>query len=72
MSRGTPIDCIPEKLVEKIQMILDDNGYVVSAEGKIDYGYQFVTASGVIINMYGTGKVVLQGKKDEKLKALIK
>jgi len=61
---------IPNPLVEKVQMLLADNDYGISAERTIDYGYQIKTTSGAVINMYRTGKILLQGQKDEKLKEL--
>ncbi len=72
--RRTHIDDLPESLVEKVTMILHDNGYTISEENKINYGYQLKTASGAVINMYGTGKVVISGNHTEaaKLKQLIK
>lgn len=71
-SRHTPINIIPEKTCEKIQMILDDNHYEVEAEEQINYGYQYILTTGTIINVYGTGKVVVQGKRDDKLRRIIK
>lgn len=58
--------------LKAIQKILADNEYVVSSQTQIDYGTQLRTLSGVVINIYTSGKVCLQGKSDDKLKQLIK
>lgn len=61
-----------EQIMLPIQKILVDNGYTITLVKKINYGFQIKTASGVIVNIYSSGKVCLQGKLDEKLKQLIK
>lgn len=60
------------KTLAVVQKLLVDNGYLITAIKSIDYGTQMKTASGVIVNVYTSGKIHLQGKPDDKLKNLIK
>jgi hypothetical protein len=64
-------DIRPEYLAS-IQKILVNNGYTITVIKNLDYGVQMRTASGIVVNVYTSGKVVLQGKLDEKIKSLIK
>lgn len=55
-----------------VQKKLVQAGYTIIMVKEIDYGYQMRTLSGTIINIYSSGKVVLQGKPNEHIKQLIK
>ena len=55
-----------------VQKKLIEAGYTITVMKNIDYGIQMRTLSGAIVNVYTSGKVILQGKPDEKLKQLIK
>ncbi len=50
-----------------IQKVLIDNEYLIILIKEIDYGIQIKTESGVVINVYSTGKILLQGKEDNFL-----
>lgn len=60
-----------EPIVDKVKSTLDDNGYFVTIEQKIDYGYQIRLSQGSIINIYTTGSIAIQGKKDTGLNLLL-
>lgn len=60
---------IDSSLVEKI---LTDNGYVITIKRPIQDGIQLRLSTGSIVNLFKTGRVNIQGKPDEKLKALFK
>lgn len=55
-----------------VQKKLTDNGYTIIKMKEIDFGYQLRTLSGSIVNIYSSGKIVVQGKLDETLKNLFK
>ena len=58
--------------LKAIEKILIDNDYTITQIRHIDYGYQLRTLTGAVINIYSSGKFIMQGKPDEKLKALLK
>lgn len=58
--------------LQAIQQKLISAGYTIIMVRNIDYGYQLRTLSGSIINIYSSGKIVLQGKQDEAIKKMIK
>ena len=59
-------------LVIKVKSLLAANGYLVTSEKPLDYGYQLKTGSGGVINIYTSGKILVQGKDVEKLQELVK
>ena len=63
---------IPNSIVDNVMMVLADNDYEILSERIIQHGYQIKTTTGVVINMYKTGTILLQGQKDDKLKSLLK
>ncbi len=54
-----------------VQKILTDNEYLIISVREIDYGLQIKTSDGYIINVYSTGKMILQGKENPTLKQLL-
>lgn len=58
--------------IEHVTKILIEGGYGISYSREINYGFQFRTTSGSTVNIYTTGKYLVQGKPDEKLKELIR
>lgn len=57
-------------LKEQAKGILDDNGYLITHEQAIDFGYQYRLSTGSIVVIYTTGQIVIQGKKDTGLNLL--
>ena len=55
-----------------VEQKLEDNGYTILSKQEIDYGIQIRTLAGCIINIYNSGKILLQGTKDENLKLLLR
>src|SRR5690348_16811464 len=51
---------------------LQNNGFQIGAESRLgnDLGWRLTCAGGEIVNVYDTGKVVIQGKNQGPLKAL--
>lgn len=56
------------KRVQKLITLMD---FIIMEARKIDYGVQMRLMDGEIINVYCTGKTVLQGKQNDKLKNAI-
>lgn len=54
-----------------VQKVLTDNEYLIVQVREIDYGLQFKTSDGYIVNIYSTGKMLLQGKENPTLKQLL-
>lgn len=57
----------PNNLVERFYVFLDENNLQVEDDRKIEYGWQCILSCGTRVNIYATGKVLLQGKWNEKL-----
>ena len=58
--------------VDKIRNLLQEAYCVITVDKPIDYGHQLRTANGTVVNIYQTGKVVVQGTRSELIKSLIK
>ncbi len=54
----------------KIKTVLEKNKYIVGNAENIPYGVKLTLTNGSIVNIYQTGRISLQGKKDQKLNAL--
>ena len=61
---------IPCVDITKIEKELKANHFMVVIRKNIDHGVQLRLANGEIVNVYSRGKVLIQGKKNEKLNQL--
>lgn len=68
---SNPTDAPPNKVVEKIYMALEDADLQISDEKKIEYGFQIRLTNGSIINIYTTGKILVQGKEVNRIKKIL-
>ena len=57
--------------LEKVQEILVANGYMVDEIKPIGYGQQIKFTNGSSVNVYDSGKIVVGGKEQEHVKALL-
>lgn len=57
--------------LEKVQEILVANGYMVDEIKAIGYGQQIKFTNGSSVNVYDSGKIVVGGKEQENVKALL-
>jgi len=57
--------------LEKVQEILVTNGYMVDEIKAIGYGQQIKFTNGSLVNVYDSGKIVVGGKEQENVKALL-
>lgn len=57
--------------LEKIQEILVANGYMVDEIKAISYGQQIKFTNGSSVNVYDSGKIVVGGKEQDNVKALL-
>lgn len=57
--------------LEKVQEILVANGYMVDEIKPIGYGQQIKFTNGSSVNVYDSGKIVVGGKEQENVKALL-
>jgi len=57
--------------LEKVQEILVANGYMVDEIKSIGYGQQIKFTNGSSVNVYDSGKLVVGGKEQENVKALL-
>lgn len=56
---------------DKIKDILTvKNGYLISEERVIPYGYQLRLTTGAVVNIYEKGTVTVQGKNTEAIRKL--
>lgn len=58
--------------VQVVKQKLSDNNYSIINERSIDYGTQITLLGGIKINIYTTGKIVIQGTKNEDLQLLLR
>lgn len=60
--------------LDKVKQIMSANNYVITTEREIQSGTQLKTATGVCVNIYDTGTVLIQGKNKnaQALRELIK
>lgn len=56
--------------LEEVESLLHQNGYSVAKEEARAGGHRLDLEGGAIINVYSTGTVQLQGRTDDKLRAL--
>lgn len=54
----------------RIKDILTENGYLISEEREIPYGYQVRLTTGAVVNIYDKGTVTVQGKNTEAIRKL--
>jgi len=57
--------------LEQVQGILTGNGYMVDEIKPIGYGQQIKFTNGSTVNVYDSGKIVVGGKDQENVKALL-
>ncbi|BBP44655.1 hypothetical protein THMIRHAS_00280 [Thiosulfatimonas sediminis] len=57
--------------LEKVQEILVANGYMVDEIKAIGYGQQIKFTNGSSVNVYDSGKIVVGGKEQDNVKALL-
>lgn len=57
--------------LEKVQEILVANGYMIDEIKAIGYGQQVKFTNGSSVNVYDSGKVVVGGKDQDKVKGLL-
>lgn len=57
--------------LEQVQEILNSNGYLVDEIKPIGYGQQIKFTNGSSVNVYDSGKIVVGGKNQEGVKALL-
>lgn len=57
--------------LEKVQEILVASGYMVDEIKAIGYGQQIKFTNGSSVNVYDSGKIVVGGKEQENVKALL-
>ncbi|MCH7374369.1 nucleotide-binding protein [Aeromonas sp. MR19] len=57
--------------LEKVQEILVAKGYMVDEIKSIGYGQQIKFTNGSSVNVYDSGKIVVGGKEQENVKALL-
>ncbi|WP_305046303.1 TIR domain-containing protein [Geoalkalibacter sp.] len=57
--------------LEQVQEILTGNGYMVDEIKAIGYGQQIKFTNGASVNVYDSGKVVVGGKDQERVKTLL-
>jgi len=58
-------------LCDDIRCVLADHDIELKCEKDIDYGYQMKTTDGVVLNIYVTGKIYVNGE-DQAKKHMIK
>ncbi len=54
----------------RIEQVLINAGYIISQKGNIPYATRLVTSKGSIVNVFTSGRVVVQGTKDAELEKL--
>lgn len=57
--------------LEQVKEILVANGYVVDEVKTIGYGQQVKFSNGALVNLYDSGKIVVGGKDQERVKDLL-